>query len=567
MSIAPRFENLSLKAKIAGLVALLLATLAGSGLFALSSMSMINHELEGIAEEDIPLTAALTEVTVKQLEQAIWLERALRYGEEMVTRPAVRQAFDEALLKFRDYSAQVDKFIETAQTLTAQVLSRPHTGEQRAELERVATSLGEIDAAHKRYEKHADELFVALDAGRIDAALVMAKQVIAEEHEIDRAMAALLREIAGFTAEAAQLAEAHELRAQNILYVVVGLSLLIGIASAWWVVRDMVRRLHYAVNVAETVASGDLRNPVRAAGGDEVARVLVALGSMRDNLRDMVTEMQASSDGLSVAAEELATATSQLNSGVHGQRSELELAATAFNQMSATVRDVASNAGTTAAATQEACDAASNGKQVICGAVKTIRGLADSVEGAADVIAKLGNDSESIGAVIDVIKSIAEQTNLLALNAAIEAARAGEQGRGFAVVADEVRTLAQRTQASTQEIEDMIERLQTSARTAVQSMEGGRSQAQDSVEQAMAAGKSLEVINASMGAINDMNTQIASAAEEQAAVTEDINRNLTAIRDSSEQSATAMTQTSGASDELARMAVSLQGMIARFQVA
>lgn len=567
MSIVRAMKNLSLQAKITGLVAALLLTLAGSGAFALASMSMINHELTAITEQDLPLTAALTDVTVKQLEQAIWMERALRHGEEMVSQPNMRRAFDAAWLKFRDYSTHVDKALAGAESLVQRTLSRTRAPEQVAAFTHVSESLKAIDAAHDRYGKHADELLVALDAGRVESAMKMAESVIVEEQAIDHAMEQLLGEISRFTATAAKAAEAHEHHAKNVLYGILAVALLVGLASAWWVVRDMVGRLSYAVTVAETVASGDLRNPVSANGGDEVGRVLVALGAMRDKLHDMVMEMHQSSDGLAVAAEELATATSQLSSGVHSQRSELELAATAFNQMSSTVKDVASNAGTTAAATHEACDAASSGKQVICRAVKTIRGLAESVEGASEVISRLGNDSESIGAVIDVIKSIAEQTNLLALNAAIEAARAGEQGRGFAVVADEVRTLAQRTQASTQEIEDMIDRLQGSARSAVQSMEGGRAQAKESVDQAMAAGQSLETINASMSAINDMNTQIASAAEEQAAVTEDINRNLTAIRDSSEQSATAMTQTSGASDELARMAASLQSMIARFQVA
>ncbi len=220
------------------------------------------------------------------------------------------------------------------------------------------------------------------------------------------------------------------------------------------------------------------------------------------------------------------------------QKDEVDKVATAMTEMSATVHEVARNATEAAEAAQRADEETSKGKSVVSQAIEAIDLLANEVNDAAQVIHRLEQDSDEIGAVLDVIRGIAEQTNLLALNAAIEAARAGEQGRGFAVVADEVRTLAQRTQQSTQEIQNMIERLQSGAQDAVKAMEQGRSRAQVGVEQAAEAGTSLETIAQAVGTISDMNTQIATAAEEQSVVAEEINLNIVAISDMIDKVAT-----------------------------
>jgi len=567
MSIAVLFGNLTLKAKITALAAILLIAMAGSGLYALKSMSLINDELVAIAEQDVPLTSALAEITINQLEQAVWFERSLRFGEEMQQDAARRAQYDKAVSSFQQYSQHVGHALQNGEKLAAAAAELAHSPEDRAEFEHILSGLKSIDLEHRNYEAHVAKVFEHIAARDIHLAVDLAEQVEAEEERIDHQLEALLKEIETFTEQAAKKAEAHEQHAHNVMYVLLGVSLLVGVLIAWWVIRDAIQRIGYAVSVAETVASGDLRQAVNSSGNDEIGRLLAALGTMRDSLHGMVTEMHGSSNGLSVAAEELATATSQMSTSVESQREELQQAATAFNQMTASVQEVSHSVCSTAEAARNASKASEDGKVVICDAVNSIRGLAEEVESAAAVIQQLGRDSETISSVIDVIKSIAEQTNLLALNAAIEAARAGEQGRGFAVVADEVRTLAQRTQQSTQEIEDMIDRLQTSSRSAVHSMEDGRGQAQQSVSKATAAGEALRDITTAIGAISDMSTQIAGATEEQIAVSEDINRNLTAISEGAEQNAAAMTQTGGASEELAKMAVSLQGMINRFQVA
>jgi len=251
---------------------------------------------------------------------------------------------------------------------------------------------------------------------------------------------------------------------------------------------------------------------------------------------------------------------------VHQQQSEVNQVATAMNEMSATVQEVASNASHAAQAAQDASEQAGEGLKVVDHTISSINNLANAVEEASGVINQLESDTDNIGVVLEVIRGISEQTNLLALNAAIEAARAGEQGRGFAVVADEVRTLASRTQESTLEIRSMIESLQSGSTQAVEVMTKGKEQAAISVGHAQKAGESLNGITQAVSSISDMNTQIATAAEEQTAVAEEINQNIVNISQLGEQAVSGAQQTSDASEELARLSNELQMMVGQFRV-
>ncbi len=340
--------------------------------------------------------------------------------------------------------------------------------------------------------------------------------------------------------------------------------LIAGSVNYWLVNKILLQKLRRISEVANAVSKGDISNHCDMESHDLIGDIVKSFNEMAQNLRSMIGEITGSTAQLASAAEELTTITEHTSHGIRQQQAEIDQVATAVNEMVATVQEVARNAEQAAHAAQNADQSAKSGALVATEAMGGIDALVNEVEKSAAVIHELEAESESIGMVLDVIKGIAEQTNLLALNAAIEAARAGEQGRGFAVVADEVRTLASRTQKSTQEIHTMIERLQSGASNAVKVMESARAQGKKGVDQVEKAAESLAEIAGAVATINDMNTQIASAAEEQSAVAEEINRNVVNISQAAVQSASGSEKTASSSEDLARLAGQLQNLVGRF---
>lgn len=344
------------------------------------------------------------------------------------------------------------------------------------------------------------------------------------------------------------------------------LAMILAVAAIYWYINRSLKPLQTTISDLQAISNGDLTTHIDIVGGCEIGQLQAAMQTMVDNLRNMLQTVNDISTEVGNSSQKLLAITDDTEHGVMQQQSETESVAAAMNQMTATVNKVAENATHASEAAQAANLESNNGLKLVQGMIATINTLSDDVGNSSKIIHKLEEEANGIGTVVDVIRGIAEQTNLLALNAAIEAARAGEQGRGFAVVADEVRNLANRTQQSTQEIQQMIERLQTGAEEAVGAMETSRERTQETTRQATEAGSALGNITAAISEINDMNMTIASAAEEQTSVASEIDRNVTNISRIAEQSTEGTHQTKSASEDLNNLAEQLQGMLKRFNL-
>ena len=642
-------NNLSLRTKMMSFAGvMLLLMIIGYG-YAISSMNSIGSELEAIAEEDIPLTEKLADITTHQMEQAIQFERALHYGAilqygsnpgslsgkslapekekigkeirevEAITKQLAATIPDEAVSelgkvdkliktigdKHNKFVEHVNKLLNSSSKATssdaaktgeaesankakeqfAQAVKKfdagtegivqelraaeaiadkaaAHlSGEAAAEFTTVSKSLKNIEAQHKLFIEHAHKVFTAYQEGRLSEAETLAEKVEHEEESMISALEALLVKIGKFTEASAKEAEAHEHTAIGTLIVLAIVSIAIALVFSWMFSEALIKGVRKAI----VTASGDLTADIEVDSKDEIGELLEAMNGMRGKLLDMVASMADITAQLSTASEEMSTVTRQTSAALREQRSETEMVATAIHEMSATAKDVAVNIAHTATAASEANQQTIGGSQIVGQSIEQINQLAKQIDTSSHAIADVEQYSEAISSVLDVIKGVAEQTNLLALNAAIEAARAGEQGRGFAVVADEVRTLAGRTQQSTEEINETIEKLQVGSHQAVAAMEQSKKEMQSAVNFATQTGEALDAIAKAVGKIDEMSTQIASASEEQGAVSEEINKNITRINDMSSQTSAGAEDTAIASEDLSRMAAELQGLVAQFK--
>ena len=363
-----------------------------------------------------------------------------------------------------------------------------------------------------------------------------------------------------------QRRDAESVQARSLQLISTVLALLVGIIAALVITRQITRPLQETLAVVERIASGDLSHNIQVTRRDELGVLQQGIQRMGSTLRELISGIRDGVTQIASAAEELSAVTEQTSAGVNSQKIETDQVATAMHEMTATVQEVARNAEQASQAASTADGQAREGDKVVAEAIAQIERLADEVARSTDAMAHLQQESNKIGSVMDVIKAVAEQTNLLALNAAIEAARAGEAGRGFAVVADEVRGLAQRTQKSTEEIEGLVAGLQNGTQQVATVMNNSRSLTDSSVELTRKAGVSLENITRTVSNIQSMNQQIAAAAEQQSAVAEEISRSIVNVRDVSEQTATASDETAKSSVELARLGSQLQQMVSHFRV-
>jgi methyl-accepting chemotaxis protein len=536
MNIAPR------AALGFGLLALLVFAL---GIFALVQMSSMRKQSDHVEAKWLPSVMELG-----TLGQDLMRVRTLTLRLMLNRSP-------EAL---RDNAGKLDQLkagLKITQQNYAALIGSPRERE-------LYEDFSTVQAA---YMQRQDKVMELSAAGQTDEAL---KMINGEMTQLADKMTVALTELTTLNKQgaldASDLARAVFSSAFAWVVGMMLLTALITLLLAWGLTRSIVRPIAQALGIAQVVAAGDLTAEIVVEGRDEAARLLEALKAMQQSLRRTIMRIADSSNQLASASEELSTVTEDATRGLHQQSLEIDQAATAVNEMTAAVEEVARNAVATSEASGESDRIAQHGRAQVQQTVASIAHLAEDVTEAGEQVETLAQKVYGITKVLDVIRSVAEQTNLLALNAAIEAARAGEAGRGFAVVADEVRALAHRTQSSTQEIEQLVGDIRQGTDQAVAAMQGSNSRAQTTLELAQSAGVALDEIAAAITLITERNVVIASASEEQAQVAREVDRNLTNIRDISLQSSAGANQTSAASHELSRLATDLNGMVAAFSV-
>jgi len=464
----------------------------------------------------------------KLIQQARFQVRGYTYSGKVEAEQPALDAIDNTLKKITDLNGQLPE-------------------QYQANLQEASVSLQAYRSAVSQYRDS-------------QVATAAATKIMAEQGDI------LLDRSNKLTLSQTVVRDTDTAHAKNLLLLATALALAFGILAAWAITRQIVIPLSQTLKVAERVAAGDLSHNLISERRDELGQLQRSMQSMTVGLRELIGGISDGVTQIASAAEQLSAVTEQTSAGVNSQKVETDQVATAMNEMAATVQEVARNAEEASEAAVAADQQAREGDKVVGEAIAQIERLASEVGNSTEAMGHLKRESDKIGSVLDVIKSVAQQTNLLALNAAIEAARAGEAGRGFAVVADEVRSLAQRTQKSTEEIEELIVGLQSGTQQVATIMDNSRNLTDSSVELTRRAGNALENITRTVSTIQAMNQQIATAAEQQSAVAEEINRSVLNVRDVSEQTSAASEETAASSAELARLGIYLQTLVGRFKV-
>lgn len=509
-----------------------------------------------VSRDDMDSSSKMARDAMDALKTLVLQRSAMEEGrfEQLQTISTVREQFLLARYQVRAYVA--------AQT----------PANERAARQQLDVAIASLGALTVHFSANAPEALRSLDE-----ALARYRRALQVYVDTDQTITDMRKEMTVYGADILSISDdlykiqlerrdSESANANSMQLISTFLVLLFGICAAVIITRQITRPLRETLEVVERIASGDLSHNLRVTRRDELGVLQQGIARMGTTLRELIGGIRDGVTQIASAAEELSAVTEQTSAGVNSQKVETDQVATAMHEMTATVQEVARNAEQASQAAAAADGEARDGEKVVDQAIDQIERLAVEVGRSTEAMAVLQQESDKIGSVMDVIKAVAEQTNLLALNAAIEAARAGEAGRGFAVVADEVRGLAQRTQKSTEEIHTLVAALQSGTQHVANVMNNSRTLTDSSVTLTRQAGTSLQGITRTVSNIQSMNQQIAAAAEQQSAVAEEISRSIINVRDVSEQTAAASDETAKSSVELARLGNQLQMMVSHFKV-
>ncbi len=571
--------SMKIGTKIFGLVGFclfLLAAVAGAGIW---QMNKIGVEIEGIAERDLPLTEGLTQITIRQLEQAINLERAFRTAEVMDRHHEAREAFETAVRKFEELNTEIEKKFDEVITIAQHAHDTTSSDEERHEFQNVLAVVEKLSKEHKTYDHLSIEVFKLIVNGNLEQALTQLPEIEAAEEALDHSLEKLLVDVEGFTARAAKTVEEHEHFALKLMVVLSGIALIIGTGTAIFLVKRSISvPLSEVVTGIDALTSGDLSLDVKVHYDDEIGAVARAYEIFRENLvqtkrlekeheekRQIEQKRQAA---ITTATTEfggiiggivdtVSSASAELHSTAQSMASIAEETSNQASSVAAASEQASTNVQTAASATEEMSSSISEINSQVADAAQAAKAAVENVTKTASQMETLTQKADEIGDVISMISDIAGQTNLLALNATIESARAGEAGKGFAVVASEVKALANETAKATEGISELISEIQAETKTAV-----------DAIADTGAVINKLEETSTSIAAAMDeqgtATQEVARNVTEAASGTREVSSNIAGVTQASQEAGTASGQVTSAAEELSGQSSKLKAEVDAF---
>ncbi|WP_261842854.1 methyl-accepting chemotaxis protein [Aliamphritea ceti] len=554
--------SLRISSRIYLFAALQLLLLLLIGGISLTQMQKIGVELIDIAEVDIPITNGLTHITEIQLEQAIMFERSLAFGLAVESGLGQKASLQKSVAKFTQLANKAEKEFLELEHMIQDAIQKAHSKEAQQKFSALLTSLKKVDAEHLQYNQEAKKILKQMSNGNSAEAFSKAEGIITLEENIDHALIRMLNDVQEFTLKSALKAEHDEIAGQQLITAVFAISIILAIILSVIVARSITSPINNMRDRLQDLASADadltVKLPINKTETGEAAE---AFNTLMEKLRGMIISISDTSNELCEHSRANIEVMANAQNSIESQQQQTVMVAAAAEEMSASIQEVSGSTNRAAELGDVIKDKVASGMTVAQESQDIIQRLSENVATAATDIESLATETDKIGEVLGSIRGIAEQTNLLALNAAIEAARAGESGRGFAVVADEVRALAQRTQTSTQDIQSLLERLQQEVSHAVSTMQIGQENADICINKATETADALNEATSAVLEIAALNTQIASATDEQTIVVQEVNQNLNSISDAAAETADGARMTTKASQEITEELIELHSFV------
>ncbi|EGQ8581362.1 methyl-accepting chemotaxis protein [Vibrio cholerae] len=558
------FNNLSITQKMIALVGCLLALTLMVSTYSITKMKRVAVEIEAIAHDNLPLAKLMTDMTVHQLEGAITLERVFRAAGIESSQGKQQNQYQAQLMELVNKFKQ--EFNQSRQLLESSI-EHAISPSIRSYLTNLEQDLDSLGREHQEFERKLNDLLNELRSGREVKLLVAdAEQIEQLQISLDQRLIDILRKIEQATEQSVLVTEQEEREALWGMIYLSAFAILFGLILGFAFSKQIVMAIARARKLANEMAEGNFSKRAKVTTGDEIGQLITSMNTMAQSISYIIGEVIDRANTIASTVTQLASSAESNKKSVQQQQANTEQVTSAMAQMAITITEVASSAEESSAATARAQENARYSCDILSETETVSRQLVANAQQSQQMIVELEASTRQIESFVLVVEGISEQTNLLALNAAIEAARAGEQGRGFAVVADEVRALASRSQQATHEIKGLIQTIVERAQSATKMIDSSDRQIEESFSSITAAKKQLDSINLALLELTSANTQVAAASEEQSVAADEISHNMTDIRDAGETIMLSAQETAQASEELAQQAQGLKLLMGRFVI-